>query len=252
LAYIPYLHGGDLPKRYVRSNKISKRYLANASRIISPSNFLKSETEKFFNVSVQVIPNYLELDKYPYLIKSIDIDLNLLWVRAFHEIYNPVLAVKVLKKLRSIGVNCNLTMVGPDKDGSMEVVKKLAKKNGLEDSIKFTGRLKKEDWIEESKDSHIFINTTNADNTPVSVMEAMCLGLPIVSTNVGGLPYIIDNSVDGFLVNPNDFEAMADAIMLLRDNPKVYNDIGKNARIKAESWDWVEIEKKWKTLLLND
>ena len=143
-------------------------------------------------------------------------------------------------------------MVGPDKDGSMEVVKKFAKKNGLEDSIKFTGRLKKEDWIEESKDLHIFINTTNADNTPVSVMEAMCLGLPVVSTNVGGIPFIINNSVDGLLVNRNDIEAMTEAILLLRNNPKVYSDISKNARQKAESWDWLEVEKKWNILLSNE
>ena len=83
-------------------------------------------------------------------------------------------------------------------------------------------------------------------------MEAMCLGLPVVSTNVGGIPFIINNSVDGLLVNRNDIEAMTEAILLLRNNPKVYSDISKNARQKAESWDWLEVEKKWNILLSNE
>ena len=55
--------------------------------------------------------------------------------------------------------------------------------------ITITGILRKAEWIELSKDYDVFINTTNVDNMPVSVIEAMALGMPIVSTNVGGIPF---------------------------------------------------------------
>ena len=60
--------------------------------------------------------------------------------------------------------------------------------------------MKKSSWINLSKDCDIFINTTNYDNMPISVIEAMALGLPIVSTNAGGLKYFHDDGEDALLV----------------------------------------------------
>ena len=68
--------------------------------------------------------------------------------------------------------------------------------------MNFTGKLSKQEWRDLSKDYNVFINTTNFDNTPVSVIEAMALGIPVVSTNVGGLPFLITDKVDGVLVEP--------------------------------------------------
>ena len=105
-------------------------------------------------------------------------------------------------------------MVGPDKDGSLSVVKQKATDLDVLDSIYFTGRLSKKEWISKSCDFSFFINTTNADNTPVSVMEAMALGFPVITTNVGGIPYLFINGVEGIQVPANDANAMADAIII--------------------------------------
>jgi len=104
--------------------------------------------------------------------------------------------------------NTTLCMVGPDKDETLNKAKKLATTLNIRNSITFTGVLKKEDWHKLSNNYDIFINTTNVDNMPVSIIEAMALGFPIVSTNVGGLPYLIDNKIDGLLVTPNNEKAM--------------------------------------------
>jgi len=77
----------------------------------------------------------------------------------------------------------------------------------------------------------------------------MALGLPVVSTNVGGLPYLISHEVDGVLVPPNDPQAMADAIMRLQTDPKRCKTLTQNARKKVEQFDWAVVKTQWQALL---
>ena len=138
-------------------------------------------------------------------------------------------------------------MVGPDSDGSLVKVKALANSKQLK--IKFTGKLAKSEWLELSKNSNVFINTTNLDNTPLSVIEAMALGLPVVSTNVGGLPYLISDHRDGLLVEPENVNAMVDAIIELNSDENLRSNLVNNARSKVENYDWNIVKHKWETLL---
>ena len=71
--------------------------------------------------------------------------------------------------------------------------KALVKESGMQENVLFKGKMSKKEWIEISKNYHIFLNTTNVDNLPVSVIEAMALGMIIVSTNAGGVPFLIDD-----------------------------------------------------------
>ena len=168
-------------------------------------------------------------------------------LRSFSSIYNPALAIEVFYKLKSEGINAKLTMVGPDMDGSLQKVKSLSTKNNLKNN--FTGKLSKSEWIMLSKDCNIFINTTNFDNTPVSVIEAMALGLPVVSTNVGGMPYLIEDGITGLLVPPNNSEAMTKAIEKLISNPALAAKISLNARKQVEAFDWDIVKHQWLKLL---
>jgi len=247
LKYIPILHGGNLPSRLINNKKLSNLIFRYSYRNVAPSNYLKSEFNKY-GFSALLIPNILEIDNYKF--KSRDIfKPNLLWVRAFDHIYNPTLAINVLKQLKIKYPYSTLTMVGPIKDDSFGEVKKLIESLKLKDSVKITGVLKKEEWHKLAEDSDIFINTTNIDNTPVSVMEAMALGLPVVSTNVGGLPYLIENNIDGLLVKNNDTELMYNAINHLLTHKDVAIKIANKARIKTESFSWGVIKQKWLEIL---
>jgi glycosyltransferase involved in cell wall biosynthesis len=109
--------------------------------------------------------------------------------------------------------------------------------------------LNKKEWIALAKDFDIFINTTNFDNMPVSVMEAMALGLPVISTNVGGMPFLIENSIDGILVSPNSPESFVQAIEELCTVPLKVQNITKNARAKMENLDWEMVKHKWIKLI---
>ena len=95
----------------------------------------------------------------------------------------------------------------------------------------------------------VFINTTNFDNTPVSVIEAMALGIPVVSTNVGGLPFLIDNGTDGLLVQPRDANAMVEAIIKLKNDTDLMTELVNNARYKVEDFAWNAVKPRWEALL---
>jgi len=173
----------------------------------------------------------------------------LLWVRAFDATYNPQMAIHVLHLLSDKYPQAALCMVGPDKDGSMNSCRQLAQELGIADRVQFTGRLTKREWIGLSSDYDLFINTTNFDNTPVSVIEAMALGLPVVSTNVGGVPYLIANNVDGVLVESGDVEKMIEKILFLIENSNQAMLIASKARQKAEQFDWNHVKSEWFELL---
>ncbi len=247
LKYIPILHGGDLPNRLKNSGYLSKLVFKNAEINVAPSNYLvKHFKEKGFNTIF--IPNAITLKNYDFKERKI-VKPKLLWVRAFDTMYNPEMAINVLAALKQTYPNASLCMVGPDKDGSLEQAKSAAIKYGIEDAVEFTGLLDKQTWIARSKEFSIFINTTTVDNTPVSVIEAMALGLPVVSTNVGGIPYLIKNGVHGVLVeNKNELE-MANAIVKLIENPFQTLAITKNARKLVEGFDVEIVKEQWHKLL---
>ncbi len=77
----------------------------------------------------------------------------------------------------------------------------------------------------------------------------MALGLPVVSTNVGGLPYLIDNDVDGILVPPNNIQAFKTSIIRLKDDPSLITQISNNAREKVEAFDWNTVKHQWFSIL---
>ena len=94
----------------------------------------------------------------------------------------------------------------------------------------------------------IFLNTTNIDNTPVTILEALACGLCIVSTNVGGIPYLLEDECDALLVPPDNAEAMALAVRKILTMPDLAKHLSQNARKKAERFDWRKIIPQWESL----
>jgi glycosyltransferase involved in cell wall biosynthesis len=109
--------------------------------------------------------------------------------------------------------------------------------------------LSKPQWHKKAEKYNVFINTSNIDNTPVSVMEAMALGLPIVSTNVGGIPFLIDGRVDGLLVEKNNVNDMVNAIIEIKNDKEMVTSLTTNARKKVEQFDWEIVKQLWHNIL---
>ncbi len=247
IPYLPILRGGGYPERLKKSSKLCRFIFNNSYNNISPSLYLKKHFEDA-GYKVEYIPNFIPIENYEYIHRK-QIKPKLLWVRSFHEIYNPLLAISILKGLKNEFPEAELCMVGPDKDGSFQKVVDSAAKLNLSSSLKLTGKLSKKDWLELSREYDVFINTTNFDNHPVSVIEAMAIGLPVISTNVGGLPYLIENEKDGLLVNPDNPDEFINAIKKLISNSEFTEKLTANARKKVEGFDWGVISQKWFNVL---
>ena len=246
LPYIPILHGGDLPARVKRSPEVSKKLFANAFTNVAPSTYLLSRFKNMGFRNLQYIPNVIRLESYPF-IRRPQLKPRLLWVRSFSEVYNPLLALQVLEILLLKYRDAELCMVGPEKDETLKACRRMAEEKEL--PVKFFGRMSKEHWVQLAAEYDIFLNTTNVDNTPVSVIEAMALGLPVVSTEVGGMPFLLEDKETGLLVPPGNAIKMAEAVEYLLQHPERGTVIAAAAREKVQFYDWRLVKEQWKALL---
>ncbi len=241
------LHGGNLPAFAKAHPKRARRLLAEARVVTTPSEYLFEQMGPYRR-GLRLLPNALELNRYPYRLREKAAPL-LVWLRAFHQIYNPSLALKVLGLLAPSCPEARLTMIGPDKgDGSLQRFQQLAATLGLARHVSLTGGVAKSRVPAALDCGDIFLNTTQVDNAPVSVLEAMACGLCVVSTNVGGLPYLLRDGQDALLVQPDDAEAMTAAVNRLLFDPALARRLSENGRARLAQHDWSVVLPQWERL----
>jgi glycosyltransferase involved in cell wall biosynthesis len=246
LKYIPILHGGKLPEKINYHPFLTGLIFKHAYVNVVPSRFLFQKFQNKSWTNCVYLPNQIEIKNYSFQERK-ELNPKILWVRSLSKIYNPTMAIDVIEKVISHYPKIELCMVGPENGFTVEDLKKYAKNKKI--NVIFTGKLSKAEWIELSKDFDIFINTTHFDNTPVSLIEALALGLPVVSTNVGGIPYLVKDRETAILVNDSDAQAMADAITELIKNPELAQKLAANGRKLAEQFDWHIVKNQWKEIL---
>lgn len=240
------LHGGNLPQFASRYPLRVHRLLARAKAVTAPSGYLASQMARYRD-GIEVIPNALDLRLYPFRLRERALP-RLVWLRAFHDVYNPMLVPPVIARLQNDFPDITIRMIGPVKDGSLEKTLAAASQLGVRDRIKIVAGVPKEAVQGEIAQGDIFLNTTSIDNQPVSVLEAMACGLCVVSTNVGGLPYIIESGIDGMLCPPGDPEIMAGQIREILQNPEFAAKLSMNGRKRVESLGWETIFPQWEEI----
>jgi len=95
----------------------------------------------------------------------------------------------------------------------------------------------------------VFINTTNVDNTPVTVMEALACGLCVVSTDAGGVPHLVTHGREALLVPRGDSQAMAAAVRRILSDPDLASTLSCRGRERSKDWDWSVVLPQWEELL---
>lgn len=250
LARVPYvlvLHGGALPTFAKRHPKRVARLLRSARRVITPSTYLAEEMRDYLS-EYALIPNPLDLSQYPFVLRE-QAAPKLVWLRSFHSIYNPALAVRVVARLAKQFPDVSLTMVGPDRgDGSLERTQQLAAELGVLGRVTFVGPVPKAEVPKWLASGDVFLNTTRIDNTPVSLLEAMACGLCVVSTSVGGIPYLVAEGENALLVPSDDEAAMASAVSDILTQPDLAQHLSTSARRLTEAFDWGTVLPQWETL----
>ncbi|HWP42236.1 MAG TPA: hypothetical protein VNO14_03295, partial [Blastocatellia bacterium] len=109
---IMLLHGGALPVFMARHPRWSRRVLSRAAALVSPSPFLSCAVGEY-GFEARVIPNVIDLGAYPYRHRR-QVSPRLFWMRQFHSIWNPMMALRVLSRLRRACPEATLVMAGPD------------------------------------------------------------------------------------------------------------------------------------------
>ncbi len=245
--YVLTLRGGNLPEFAKSWPRRVSRLLTSAKVVIAPSGFLKEKMECYCP-EIRIIPNPIDLSLYPYRRRG-PVHLKLLWLRAFHEIYNPTMAVKVVAALAAKNSGIQLTMVGPDKgDGSLQRAQAEVAASMLGEQVHFPGQVPKPEVPRMLAGADVFLNTANVDNSPVSVIEAMACGLCVVSTRAGGMPFLLANEQNGLLVPCGDIDAMAAGITRFLSDSELAGRVSGNARRLAEKFDWSVVLPAWESL----
>ncbi len=247
IPYVPCLHGGNLPERIKTSPRLAKRYFDNSRVNVAVSGYLQQALQSNGWKCI-VIPNSIPAAQYPYKLRTAA-SPKLLWVRSFHHVYNPQMAIQVLYELQKKYKDATLTMVGPDKDGSLAECQSLAAALQVTAQVVFTGILSQKDWTALAANHAIFINTTTADNLPVSVIEAMALGLVVISTRVGGIPFLIKDGTNGLLCRKNDVQEMTAKIVNVCTDATLASRLSTNAYHAAKKFDETAVIQQWLHLL---
>lgn len=242
------LHGGALPEFAERWPRRVARLMGWASVVTTPSSFL-ADRMRPFRSEIEVVPNALDIESYPFR-KRVSPAARLVWLRAFHSIYQPWLAPRVLQAVRRDLHEASLTMSGPDKlDGSLQRVESEIIESDLKGSVSLPGQVAKDQVAERLNQGNIFLNTSSVDNTPVSLIEAMACGLCVVSFSVGGIPYLVNHGEEALLVPDKDTEGMANAVRRILEEEGLAEHLSTSARRLAEQFDWSVVLPKWKQIL---
>lgn len=244
LPIILMLHGGNLPAFVRRHPMWAERVLSRGDGFVAPSLYLAQAFNPL--CKFRVIPNLIQLDSYPYRPRR-HLQPRLLWMRTFEKVYHPQMAVKVLSLLKGNFPSAHLTMAGQDQ-GELGPTRELAKACGLENDVRFVGFLDLAGKQREFDEHDIFLNTNRMDNMPVSLLEVAGSGLPIVSTRVGGIPYMLSDEETALLVENQDIEGMATSVQRLLTDPSMAMKLSLNGRKMAESCTWPNIRVQWESL----
>ncbi|NOR69341.1 MAG: glycosyltransferase [Methylomarinum sp.] len=236
--------GGEAKTYFKKSIKWVAPSMNKASVIVVPSGYLKHVFSEF-NFKSQIIANIINLQRFkPLQNKVINYKTpHLIVTRNLEAIYGIAMAIKAVALVKEQYPNVSLSIAGsgPQK----EELQQLATDLGLEKNVCFTGKLQPEEIASLYQSADIMLNPTTVDNMPNSVLEAMATGVAIVSTNVGGIPFVVENNKTAMLVDTNDEKAMAENIMLLLNNPEKYKNLVENGLLEVQQYAWGNIKKQW-------
>jgi glycosyltransferase involved in cell wall biosynthesis len=209
-------------------------------RIAVPSGYLV-EVFGRFDLSAHSIFNFVDTDRFKFR-KRTPLRPVFLSNRNLEPLYNVACILRAFAIIQKRVPDARLIVAG---DGSQRAaLEKLACELKLR-GVEFVGRVTPEKIHELYDAADIYMNAPNIDNMPGSIIEAFASGLPVVTTDAGGIPYIVTDHATGLLVGRGDYEAMAERALSLFENEALAQKIVINAREQCNRYKWDVVRDEW-------
>lgn len=239
--------GGNAGAFLQRQARIVLPIMRQAKTIAVPSRFLAELFERY-DLPVMIVPNIIDLDRFKAtadltLRKPVSAGPHLIVTRNLEALYDISTALNAFQQIHRQWPNARLTIAGsgPERQ-NLEIQ---AAQLRLADAVTFSGRLELQAMTELYASAHIMLNPSRVDNMPNSVLEAWASGVAVVSTAVGGVPYLVGNGEDAILVPPGDPAAMAFAVTTLLGEPEKMEKLVHSGRSSAERFSWRQVKPLW-------
>lgn len=232
--------GGEAEVFFQKSYRWVRPSLKRVAAVIVPSDFLARVFSER-GIDVHLVKNIIDTQRFSadgQRTQQQDM-LQLLVTRNLEPIYDIGTALRAFRRIREAFPGARLTVCGsgPERENLMALASELE----LGDAVTFTGRIDNNSITELYQSADVMINPSLADNMPISILEALACGVPVVSTNVGGVPYLVTHNETALLVSPGDDKAMAEAVISILGNSAIGDSLVKAGYQKIDDYTWPRV-----------
>jgi glycosyltransferase involved in cell wall biosynthesis len=233
--------GGDAASFFSRAFALVRPTLGRAAAVVVPSRFL-AEVFGRYSVPVRIVPNIIDLGRFAVQRAPVPTP-HLIVTRNLEPIYDIGTAIRAFALVRQRFPTARMTVAGsgPELDALARLVAEL----GLGDTVSFAGRIENSDIQALYQSASVMLNPSTIDNMPISILEAWASGVPVVSTNVGGIPFLAEDDRNALLVEPRKPEDMAREAMRVLDSERLATKLAQSGRRAAEEFAWPRVRDQW-------
>lgn len=234
-----HYHSGEA-RDHLKRFKSARPFLRRADTLITPSSYLASVFAEF-GLSVQVIPNIVDLSRFSFRTRE-PLRPRLICTRGFHPYYRVDVVLRAFAAVKQLYPDAELDVVGGG--AQEEEIRNLARQLDIS-GISFTGVIPHDKIAKNYDAADIFINASEVDNMPVSVLEAFASGTPVISTAPDGIRYIVEHERTGLLSEPGDAAALACNVIRVLREPGLGARLALNARQECRRYSWEKVRGQW-------
>lgn len=230
---------GEAPDHLSRS-AIARATIARVDRNVVPSQFLV-DVFREFGIAAEIVPNIVDLDRFRFRERD-PLRPRLLSTRNFESLYNVGCTLRAFRIVQERHPDATLTLVGggPEEPSLRRLVSDLGVTG-----VTFVGRVPPDAIAQHYAAADIYIQSPNLDNMPSSVLEAFASGLPVVSTNAGGVPAIVSDGEHGLLTPLDDHRALAAHVLRLLDDGALARQLANAAFTTLQPCTWGAVRQQW-------
>ena len=232
--------GGDAARFLARSGALVAPTIARADAIAVPSRFL-GEVFARHGVASVVLPNIIDRARF-HAMQRPQASANILVARHLEPIYDIGTAIRAFAIVVRERPHARLTIAGDGPERQRMIA--LAAQLGVADCVTFAGQVDRERIAVLIRESDIALNPSRIDNMPNSVLEALASGVPVVSTDVGGVNHVVTHERTALLIPPGDPAAMASALLRLIDDPELAGRLRANGLADVEQYTWPNVRER--------